>query len=64
MSFGWRLLQSIWFLFSQNTSKKGPSLVLPGRAVNPFLLRVLLGEGETTEHQGQLLGKEGTENGK
>lgn len=64
MSFGWRLLQSIWFLFLQNKRKKGPNQVLTGWAVNPFLLRVLVGEGETTEHQGQLMGKEGTENGK
>lgn len=64
MPFGWRLLQSIWFLFLQNRTEKSPILVLPGWAINPCLLRVLLGEGETAEHQGQLIGKEGTGNGK
>lgn len=64
MPFGWRLLQIIWFLFLQNRTEKSPILVLPGWAVNPCLLRALLEEGETTEHQGQLTGKKGTGNGK
>ena len=59
MPFGWRLLQSIWFLFLHSRAEKGPSLTLI-----PWLLSVLLGEGETTEPQGYLVCREGTENRK
>lgn len=56
MPFGWRLLQSIWFLFLHNIAEKGPSLALTVWALSPWLLWVVLGEGATTETSGMQRG--------